>query len=342
MDYIYPHFGWGPNLHRYPTGDVNEIYHVGLSMLDHGAHGTFREECMINAREVARTAAGHKQRIRLLVSGGMDSHSMFYSFVLQNIEVSACVYKVYLNGVLTNEDDFERGMYLCKKHSVPVQVMAIEADRYAESAVHVGYDYSERKDLGLMLRRVAADSFTDEFVCMVGDVHTIGYMPGTATNDFVAIFKPLNPTPTPFAYKANGVSCFHQMRRASMMAYLADPVLWKWADALPAMYPSFKYMADPRKIGKLAGGVKFYEYLFKPQIFTNNWPEMQVYPKATGLEAFDFSTDENAIDITSIQLERSIVIPIPLLLGQMKTNDVNLSSKDTPCQRLLQFKKEQK
>lgn len=341
MDYIYPHLGWGPNMHRYPTGDVNEAYQVDLSMLDHGNHGSFREECMINAREAARTAAGHKQRIRLLVSGGMDSHSMFYSFVLQNIEVSACVYQVYINGVMTNEDDFNRGVKLCSQHRVPVEVIAIDATDYSARACAVKYDYSERKDLGLYLRRVAADYFKDEFVCMVGDVHTIGYMPGIVRDDFVAIFKPLNPTPTPFAYKANGVSCFHQMRRGSMMAYLADPVLWKWRDSLSAMHPSFKYIADPHKTGNLAGGVKFFEYLFKPQIFTNNWPEMQVYPKATGLETYDFRKDENAIDITTIQLERSIVIPVQSLLRQMKQNDVNLRSKETACERLSQFKEQQ-
>jgi hypothetical protein len=342
MDYIYPTMGWGPNMHSYPTGDVYEAYHVDLSRLTSGAHESFREECMNNARVVAHIASNNNQRIRLLISGGMDSHSMFYSFVLQNIEVSACVYQVQMHGVVLNEADFTRGVRLCKWHNIPFEVVVIDATSYASDAVVRNYDYSERKDLGLYLRRVAADWFQDEFVCMVGDVHTIGYMPGFIREDFVAIFKPLNPTPTPFAYKKNGVSCFHQMRRESMMAYLGDPVLQKWREALPAMYPSFEYVADQKKLGNLKGGVKFFEYLFKPQIFANNWPEMQVHPKATGLESYDFSKDENAIDITTIQLERSIVAPITLLLSQMRENDVNLSSSEATCARLLQFKKEQK
>jgi hypothetical protein len=67
---------------------------------------------------------------------------------------------------------------------------------------------------------------------------------------------------------------------------------------------------------------------------------MEVHPKATGLEAYDFMKDESAIDITTIQLARSIVAPITLLLSQMRENDVNLSSNEATCARLLQFKEQ--
>jgi hypothetical protein len=342
-DHIYPLFGWGPELFDYPSGDPEEAYQVELPYGDSAPRRSFRVECQINAREITDQARRMGKDIILLVSGGMDSHSMLLSFVLQDLPVTAVVYSVYLAGELLNKPDVERGTEMCKKWDVPCIELKLDISDYKYAPWYATYDYSERKDLGLMLRRLATDQFKSEFVVMVGDVHTIGYMPEQAQDNFVVIFKPLNPTPTPFVLGADGVSCFHQYRRNSMMAYLEDAILSNWGPALKHMYPSFEAATARAGYPPMRGGVKFYETLFKPQIFAQNWPEMQVNPKLTGFEGgqINFCKDEDAIDITTIQLHRSIVIPVHMLLDEMDRHNVYLKSKTTPCDRLVQFKEEQ-
>lgn len=343
MDNLCAHLGWGETYKRRPSGELLERYGVHIPAMKNEAQ-TFRLECMTNARIIHEMATALHKRVVLFVSGGMDSHSMLLSFALQKLEVHAVVYRVLIDGHVINRPDFEGGINICSKYGVSVHVEDVVLDDYKTRPEYLTQtEYHHQKDLGLYLRKVVADRYLDDFVVQVGDLHTFGYMPETCPWDFVAIFKPFNPSSTMFNQRQHGVSCFHQFRTESMMSYLEAVFKYSTINRLNLMYPSFEYVQQKAWPVSLKGGVKFYEYLFKPQVFGREWPEMEVQPKLTGFEdgPIDFTTDEDAIDLTTIQLYRSIAIPVNQLISRMRTGAVFLESSAAACPRLSQFKKQE-
>jgi hypothetical protein len=290
-------WGFGDEWHNFPNPTKQYKIHLG--------HVTrpvmsFREECVNAAKLIAEKAT---KPILIGLSGGGDSQMACISFREAGVPFKVIIVSLYdVNWTIINEEDTSTAYEFCKKFDIEYVEQHINLDYFYKGD---GATYAEKYGITnnhTIVQLGVMDYVCDEYCYIMagGDLIYTPYrsfvtpdrpqklIKNSLTKDLTVANWWNGPQPIlqhmmEMGYE--GTSKFYMYTPELMYAYIDHPVSINFLDSQDAIYATFtRWLQKPNQWWKC------YQYLYKPMMVKDQFPEVIPNRKLTGFEKLEIQT----------------------------------------------------